>query len=438
MQTRTHPGDAVTVVPELALVTALVAPLVKLRAALGDGARPDGRALAAMAAVPATVRASDDTHRAGITHLTSTETATAAVPAMTKTGGEVGALAGVSESLAPLLTSAYDTRDKAADALDTLIADFRAQATPLVKAARSQADLDPVVSLAADYVRDGVGVVKAADGQMDTLTSKVKDISDGSGVSVPAALPTDGGATQPPANTNTQYPNPGATNTQYGTNGQNSYYGYGNNGWNSANNYSGWNSNGSNTQYGGDYTNSTLAQSNPELAAQLTIQSALLSAGVTLGSALITGAVTLGSALIDKGSTVLTTAIEKGETYAEKALAANTSGGGTTPGGTQTGGGVQTGGNSLTPGLADPGPTTPVTDTGGGAQTGGNLTPGLANSGGGQNPQPAQPAQPQAQPQAGAAPDGGGAVVPPITGKPTQPGNDDTSKKRNGQAGTTT
>ncbi|MGW4125598.1 hypothetical protein [Nocardia sp. NPDC004711] len=440
MQTGTQGGDTTVVTEEPALVTALAAPLVKLRAALGTGARPDDTALAALTAVPATVRAADDTHQSGVTTLTATETAKQAHPVIKQTGTEVAALSDVGDNLAPLLTSAYDTRDKAASDLDTLISDFKAQATPLVKAARSQADLDSVVSLAADYTQNGVGVVKAADGQMDQYTAKVKDIADTTPV---VTTPDTGGGTSQPANTN--YPNPsnttgGGTNTQYPTNGQNTYYGnnsgYGNSNYNS----------GTGTSYtgGSDYTNSKLAETNPELAAQLTIQSAALSAGVTIGSALITGAVTLGSALITSGASVLTTGIEKAEAYGEKQLAATTTQTGGTPATTQTGGGTQTGGNSLTPGLADPG-----TGTGGGTQTGGNLTPGLTDpgttprtttldpsaAGGGNTPQAAQPA-PQSQPQAGAAPDTGGTVVPPITGKPTTPGTDDT-KKRNGQAGTT-
>ncbi|MFE3060540.1 hypothetical protein [Nocardia sp. NPDC059239] len=189
MQTGIQGGD-LTAVEEPALVTALVAPLVQLRAALGDGTRPGGTALAALAAVPGTVRAAVDAHRGGITPLASTETAAAAVPVLKRTGDEVGALADVAETLAPLLTSAYATRDKAAADLDALIADFRAQATPLVKAARSQADLDSVVSLAADYVRDGLSVAEAADGGMDTLTARITTI-DEAGVTVPTGLRID-------------------------------------------------------------------------------------------------------------------------------------------------------------------------------------------------------------------------------------------------------
>ncbi|MFJ9369577.1 hypothetical protein ACIRRA_34880 [Nocardia sp. NPDC101769] len=189
MQTGIRGAD-LTVVEEPALVTALVAPLVKLRAALGDGTRPDGTALAALAAVAGTVRAAEDAHRGGITQLASTETASAAVPVLKRTGDEVCALADVAETLAPLLTSAYATRDKAAADLDALISDFRTQAAPLVKAARSQADLDSVVSLAADYVRDGVSVARVADGHMDTLTTQITTL-DRSGVTVPIGLRID-------------------------------------------------------------------------------------------------------------------------------------------------------------------------------------------------------------------------------------------------------
>ncbi|MVU76066.1 hypothetical protein GPX89_02265 [Nocardia sp. ET3-3] len=175
---------------EPALVTALVAPLVKLRAAVGDGARPADATMSAMAALPGTVRASDDAHRGGLEQLASSDTARAAVPVIRRTGGELAALADVSESLAPLLTSAYDMRDHAATSLDNLISGFRAQATPLVNAARSQADLDSVVNLAADFVRDAVGVIKAADGHMDALIAEIGNIEQ-PGVTVRADLRLD-------------------------------------------------------------------------------------------------------------------------------------------------------------------------------------------------------------------------------------------------------
>lgn len=116
------PGADLTAVEEPALVTALVAPLVKLRAALGDGSRPDETARAALAAVAGTVRAAVDTHRGGITPLASTETAAAAVPVLKRTGDEVGALADVADTLAPLVASAYATRDEAAAILATITA----------------------------------------------------------------------------------------------------------------------------------------------------------------------------------------------------------------------------------------------------------------------------------------------------------------------------
>lgn len=433
MQTGTQGGDTTSVVEEPALVTALVAPLVKLRTALGTGARPDDTALAALTAVTDTVRTSDDTHRSGVAQLAGTETAKQAVPVIGKTNTEVTALADTSESLAPLLSSAYDVRDKAATDLDTLISDFRSQATPLVKSARSQADLDSVVTLARDYVTDGVNVVKAADGNMDTLTGKVTAISaDSPGVTVPgSATPVSdtGGGTQ----VGTNYPNPANTqttpvtttgypnNSQYGTN----YY------------------NGNSNSGGGDSSTDSVAQqlakTNPDLAAQLSIQSAALTAATTLGSALISGAVTLGSALITSGAAVITTGIEKGETYAEKALAANTTqqtGGATpattTPGTSTPGTTTPPTGGSLTPGLADPGPTTPATDTGDGTAKPSGTVPQTTVP---QTTQPGATAPQATQPQAGVAPDDGSTVIPPVTGKP-QPDSTD-KKPRTGQSGLT-
>ncbi|AYF78041.1 hypothetical protein D7D52_34210 [Nocardia yunnanensis] len=169
---------------EPALVTALITPLLRLRAALGSGVRPTAEMLAALAAVPGSVRASGDVHRAGVSQLAATDTAAAALSIMNVTAGRIGDLATVAETLAPLLFAAYDTRDRAAAELDMLISGFRAQATPLVNAARSQADLDAVVSMAADYVRDGVRVIATADVGMDALTAKVNEI-DQPGITAP-------------------------------------------------------------------------------------------------------------------------------------------------------------------------------------------------------------------------------------------------------------
>ncbi|MFE3194604.1 hypothetical protein ACFXHA_36750 [Nocardia sp. NPDC059240] len=190
MQTGNQPDTS-----EPALVTALVAPLVKLRSSLGDGTRPDDAGLSAMSAVPQAIRASDDTHRLGITPLAATDTAAAAVPVLEKTGGEVAALSEVAPAFSPLLTSAYGVRDKAAAALDSLISNFRTQATPLVNSARSQADLDAVVTLAADHLQSGVSVVKAADGEMDALTYQLKQ--DQPQVSTPGATPGQPGLAVP-------------------------------------------------------------------------------------------------------------------------------------------------------------------------------------------------------------------------------------------------
>lgn len=425
MKSSTDDGDTIYPVEEPALVTALLGPLLKLRASLGDGARPDDKTLAALSAVTTTVTASDDTHRGGLDKLVGADTATAAHPVIKQTNTEVAGLATTSGKLAPLLADAYTVRDKAATDLDTLISDFRAQATPLVKSARSQADLDPVVSLAADYTRSGVGVVKTASGQMDQYAGKVKAVAEDSPViTTPGTVQTG----QPPANTNYPNNNGAGGNAQYP--GNSNYSGGGNNTWN------GWNStySGGGNTGGSDYTNSKLAQTDPALAAQLTIQSALLSAGVTLGSALISGAVTLGSSLITSGAQVITTGIEKGETYAEKALAANTTQTSATPPATTTPGTTTPPtGNSLTPGLADPGPTTPPADTGGGAPKPSATVPNIPTTGGGTTPQ-----TPPVQPQAG-VPDNPGsgapAVIPPGVQAKPQPDND--TKKRDGQAGTT-
>ncbi|MFE3229835.1 hypothetical protein [Nocardia sp. NPDC059228] len=435
MQTGTQDGDTTEVVAEPALVTALVAPLVKLRASLGDGTRPDDKALAALSAVTDTVLTSDDTHRAGLSQLVSTDTAKAAHPVIKQAGDQISGLADTSGKLAPLLSDAYTVRDKAASDLDTLISDFRSQATPLVKAARSQADLDPVVSLAADYTRSGVGVVKTANGQMDQYTAKVKDISADSPVITTPVQTGDGGAqTGQPANTN--YPNPANTQTQYPSNANS----YGNNGYgtNSYTGGNGWNSNyNGSTTSGTDFTNSKLAETNPELAAQMTIQSQALAAGTTIGSALITGAVTLGSALITSGASLITTGIEKAEAYGEKALATNTTQQGgtpatTTPATTTPGTTTPPTGGSLTPGLADPGPTTPATDTGGGTPKPAATVPNTPTGGG------TAPQTPQTQPQAGVPDNSGGgtpAVIPPPVQAKPQP--DNTTKRRDGQAGTT-
>ncbi|MFI1918493.1 hypothetical protein [Nocardia sp. NPDC020380] len=468
--TGTQDGDTTVTVTEPALVTRLVAPLLELRASLGDGARPDGSAFDALAAAGTSTRNSDDPHRAGAQALTDAGTALAAVSAINRTRTQVAGLADVSDQLAPILSDAYDTRDRAAQSLDVLIADFRSKATNLVQNARSQADLDPILAMAADYIRDGVGVVKQADGEMDAHTAKVQQISDDSPqLTIPPAVQNgvDPNAAAPASNTdgspqNSQYPNPGQTSPDTNNDGWNNNSSWNNNGWNNNGGWNnGWNNNGgwnngwdSGQNSGVNYMNSPLARTDPQLAAQLTLQQALIAGGVTLGSGLISAGVTIGGNLVDKVGEVVTHVIDKGAEIGEKGI--DTLAG---KGADQLQQAINPNANPAAPGAANPA-----------APNNNNLFPGLAPAApSGGDPNAAAPAAPDtstiiggapshpntvapsvpdtndggapaAQPQAGvpADPNAGspGGVVPPVTAKP-QPDTDKTTPRRDGQAGVT-
>ncbi|WP_282781878.1 hypothetical protein [Nocardia sp. CC201C] len=418
-------ADTDTTIPEPALVTTLVDPLLRLRAALGDGARPDAPTLAALAAIPATIAASDEPHRLGATGLEAAQTAVAAVPAITRTRNEVAAVADTTAGLGATLADAYATRDSAAAKLDTLIADFRSRATPLVNTARSQADLDAVVDLAADYIRDGVSVVQTANGEMDTHTGKVNILGGeetAPRVSVPSGFRGDTGTWgDKPASTPA-----GTYNTPTLT-----------------------------------YTPPTATTTDPVLAAQNALQTALINGGVTLGTSLIDAGVSVGTHLIDTVASVITHAMDKGTEVATTGIDALATVGTTAV--TQAinpnaNNGNGNGGGGLFGGLGAGAPTgpggndDPAPEDGASPDIGFNLGPGLDAGPEDASPAPSAPypsaptypdlgggTDPAPAPSAGLPTEdtgtGGAAVPPPIAAKPTPTEQD--RPRRDGQAGVT-
>ncbi|WP_306364505.1 hypothetical protein [Nocardia sp. CC227C] len=404
----TSDADTTTVITEPTIVTTLVEPLLRLRAALGDGARPDATTVAALGAVPTAIRDSDEPHRAGATGLESARTAVAAVPAITRTRDEVAALSDTATGLGATLADAYATRDAAAVELDRLIADFRSKATVLANNARSQADADQIVELATDYIRDGVRVVRTANGEMDAHTATVNTLGVGENaprVTVPTGF------------------HPGAP-TWNGTGGTGGYY----------------------STPTLTYRPDTATTTDPVLAAQHALQLALINGGVSLGSSLIEAGVSVGTHLIDTAAGVITHAMDKGAEVASTGIDAlatvgttavtqavnpaaanqNNNGAGTTPGG------------ELFPGLAPAEPETPDATP--------DLSLGLGDDPVELAPYPTAPEtgddapQPDPAPSAGlpeedADPGPGGVLPPPIAAQPAP--QEERAPRRDGQLGVT-
>ncbi|MBF6135766.1 hypothetical protein IU501_22505 [Nocardia otitidiscaviarum] len=407
-------ADTTTVITEPTIVTTLVGPLLRLRAALGDGARPDAATLAALGAVPAAIRDSDEPHRVGATGLESARTAVAAVPAITRTRDEVSALVDTSTGLGATLAAAYATRDTAAAELDQLIADFRSKATVLANNARSQADADQIVELATDYIRDGVRVVRTANGEMDSHTATVNALGLGENaprVSVPTGF----------------HPGAPTWNGIGGTGG--GYYGT--------------------PTYGTPtltYRPDTATTTDPVLAAQHALQLALINGGVTLGSSLIDAGVSVGTHLIDTVAGVITHAMDKGVEVATTGIDAlatvgttavtqavnpatanqNNNGTGTTPGG------------ELFPGLAPAEPEIPDDTPDLSFNLGDEPVelaphPSAPDTG---NSAPQQDSAPSAGvPEEDAGPGPGGVLPPPIVAQPAP--QEERPPRRDGQLGVT-
>ncbi|GAB2664087.1 hypothetical protein [Nocardia goodfellowii] len=249
-----------------ATVQALIAPLLQLRDAVGDGSEPSAETTAALVAAAEAAESTESPVRTGIYQLESTESAEVVLPTVKKTGSQVSTLGASTTQLRTLLTKAYDTRATAASKLDELIAAFRAKANPMAKSAQSQADVDKIIRLARDYIADGISVVDTARAEMSALQRQANALT----------------------NNNTQ-----DTST--------------------LRNYL------SRSGIGGDDFDD--GQNEDDVSdAQTALQKALISAGVTLGKEVISAGVTLGTEIIDALVSLGTEAIDKAAGLGERAM----------------------------------------------------------------------------------------------------------------------
>ncbi|WP_280489291.1 hypothetical protein [Nocardia carnea] len=395
MRPATKTGEAT----EHPLLKVLLAPLLDLRAALGDGSPPT-EVLAALSAAADNTAAAEAPGRSGRYLLESTNTAPAAVPVAARTEGETVALADHHSALATLLNDAYATRDTAASRLDSVIEDFRAKAGPMLAAAQSQSDIDAVLDLAAQTIRDGVTEVGYARDEMDDHTRRTRALDRGPGaatVTVPDGFAADpsvraalGGGTGIPAGLD------------------------------------------------------------PHQVAQLALQQAALAAGIQLGTVALDAGVEVGSKVIDGVVQVATHGIDTGAKLAEQAistLAAGADGSGDqgtppgSPGGTTTapaGTGDKAGPGTLLFGGHGGAPTQnpPATKKDDGTTNGGTAPPVIAFPEPQQEPEPPTP-EPGTPSQTGPGDQPGttGALVPPATRPGAGQDQENPRPRRPGQAG---
>ncbi|WP_051133625.1 hypothetical protein [Nocardia paucivorans] len=261
------------------LVAALIAPLLELRGALGDGVMPTELVEALKAAADATV-AADVPASSALYALESTGTATAGVPVIRRTATEVSALADHYGALSRLLGDAYATRGTAAAALDAIIAGFRHEARTMVATATSQADVDAIVGKAAKALGEGVSVVNAARAEMDDHRRRAVEYDQGPTaprVTVPGNWQIHDGRLVAPGTAPYTATEPGVGAPQP-------------------------------------------VVTDPATAAQIALQNALIQGGVALGTAAIDGAVTVGTKMVDGIVQVATHGVDTAAKLAEEGL----------------------------------------------------------------------------------------------------------------------
>ncbi|MEU8894529.1 hypothetical protein [Nocardia sp. NPDC048505] len=374
-----------------ATVKALIAPLLQLRDAVGDGTEPSPETTAALAAAADAAESTESPVRTGIYQLESTDSAEVVLPTVKKTGSQVSTLGANSNALRSLLTKAYSTRSTAAAKLDRLIAEFRGKANPMAESAQSQADVDKIIRLARDYIADGITVVDTAREEMSTLQRQANALTNNS---------------SDDKSTLKKYLSQSGIGGDDFDDGENDDV--------------------------DDVTDAQTALQKALISGGVTLGKEVISAGVTLGTEIIDALVSLGTEVIDKAAGLGEKAIDELATTAQQAMSPQTAAPGTT---------------TPAPGTGTP------NSNGAGAGTGpfgvgGNNTsaprpsePAAQAKPTTQDPTTADPATPApsvprtpAPAQAAPAP---GLVVPPVA-KPNDQGQDqDRPKPRTGQLGVT-
>uniref|UniRef100_UPI0024590F15 hypothetical protein n=1 Tax=Nocardia cyriacigeorgica TaxID=135487 RepID=UPI0024590F15 len=260
------------------MVTVLAEPLRRLRSGLGSGApAPDQQVLGALTTASATAYATESTQARGLHALESSwsgQAADTAVPVIRTTRSEIGAVADRGPQYAALLSDAHSTSSRAAREVDVIIDDFRRDARAILDTATSAPETDAVIDRAAQAIREALGVVNTAQGEMDGHRQRLRDMG-------PVTMTTPQGVLTTPGTTI-----PGTTTTVPGTvPGQ---------------------------------------PMDPALVMQLQLQQQLVAAGVQLGTTAIDAGVELGTKIIDRiadvGLKVVDTVGAQAGTAIEQAL----------------------------------------------------------------------------------------------------------------------
>lgn len=260
------------------MVTVLAEPLRRLRSGLGSGApAPDQQVLGALTTASATADATESTQTRGLHALESSwsgQAADTAVPVIRTTRSEIGAVADRGPQYAALLSDAHSTSSRAAREVDVIIDDFRRDARAILDTATSAPETDAVIDRAAQAIREALGVVNTAQGEMDGHRQRLRDMG-------PMTMTTPQGVLTTPGTTI-----PGTTTTVPGTvPGQ---------------------------------------PMDPALVMQLQLQQQLVAAGVQLGTTAIDAGVELGTKIIDRiadvGLKVVDTVGAQAGTAIEQAL----------------------------------------------------------------------------------------------------------------------
>lgn len=258
------------------MVTVLAEPLRRLRSGLGSGApAPDQQVLGALTTASATADATESTQTRGLHALESSwsgQAADTAVPVIRTTRSEIGAVADRGPLYAALLSDAHGTSSRAAREVDVIIDDFRRDARAILDTATSAPETDAVIDRAAQAIREALGVVNTAQGEMDGHRQRLRDMG-------PMTMTTPQGVLTTPIPGTTTTTVPGAVPGQ---------------------------------------------PMDPALVMQLQLQQQLVAAGVQLGTTAIDAGVELGTKIIDRiadvGLKVVDTVGAQAGTAIEQAL----------------------------------------------------------------------------------------------------------------------
>ncbi|WP_194820003.1 DUF3824 domain-containing protein [Nocardia sp. XZ_19_385] len=373
-----------------ATVQALIAPLLQLRDAVGEGTEPSAETTAALVAAASAAESTESPVRTGIYQLESTDSAEVVLPTVKKTGSQVSTLGASTTQLRTLLTKAYNTRATAAGKLDALIAAFRDKANPMAKSAQSQADVDKIIRLARDYIADGIAVVDTARDEMSTLQRQAN------------ALTNDSTADSSTLQKYLSQSGIGGDDFDDGENDD-------------------------------DVSDAHTALQKALISAGVTLGKEVISAGVTLGTEIIDALVSLGTEAIDKAAGLGEKVIDQAATTAQQAISPDTN---TT---NNTNPSTSNSPSSNNPGVnGGQGPFAANTN---GSQKPSDTTPSTQPKPTTQAPvTPTTPDQPNTPAPSNPAPNtnpGPGVVVPPIA-KPNAQGQDqEHPRPRTGQLGVT-